>query len=140
MSADGTSPDNNTQEHSPLSQISYRPDPDLSSEIRKRETGADSPHDLARTAAKRYYAAVREEQPDLDEEEWHFWIDLLNGVWVNDPMSVRHLWVNVEDAEDYYFEKHGVDRDLMLKKSKSWSFAESLAVVDYAERWWAENA
>lgn len=124
---------------SDITQISYRPTPDLTQNIESRLQPARSPHDLARTAATRYYAVVDEARPDLAESEWMLLVDLLNGVWTRDPLSVRHLWANIEDAEDFYFKKHSVNRSDLLAKAKDWSFAESLSVVDYIERWWAQN-
>lgn len=109
---------------------------------------ASSPTLAARLAAadgttaqrdlERYYqsldTALRE--ISLSESEWDYLRDILNGTYI-DAATARLLWAEVEDAEEEYREKWGVNPTDLSGRLRTLSPFQCLAVVDAIERWWA---
>jgi len=89
---------------------------------------------LISTLLERYGEVVRRHLPALSEDEWHLILEVTNG-WVatDRPESVRYLWLEIEDlAPDA-----GAEATELAKKLQGLDYAELLAIVDRAERYWA---
>jgi hypothetical protein len=109
---------------------------------------ASSPTLAARLAAadgttaqrdlERYYqsldTALRE--VSLTEPEWNYLRDILRGTFI-DTNTARLLWAEVEDAEDEYGAKWGVDPTDLSGRLRTLSPFQCLAIADAIERWWA---
>lgn len=101
---------------------------------------------LLAAVADRYQALVREAMPALPLEQWLLIFDALNGVWMQEPASlaVNGLPLEVADAVrlNRLHDKWGVgDREAAALVDRLYSapFAERLAIVDAAERFWARD-
>ena len=87
---------------------------------------------------ERYYqsldTALRE--VSLTEPEWNYLRDILRGTFI-DTNTARLLWAEVEDAEDEYGAKWGVDPTDLSGRLRTLSPFQCLAIADAIERWWA---
>jgi hypothetical protein len=86
----------------------------------------------------RYAEIVRRSVPDLSVPEWKLVVYSLNGVIHDPPSMISALWHGIEDSIslDKLDTKWDVDGAALVKKLKRLSFAENVAVVDIAERYW----
>lgn len=114
--------------------------PDLMIEqLEARERDESSRSGLLARIVDRYAETVRRELPDLEVGEWKLLCDSLNGV-IHEPAGhVGWFAAGVEDSIrlDKLDEKWKVDGKALIRKLSRMSFAQSLAVVDTAERYWA---
>lgn len=89
---------------------------------------------------ERYFAMLAESRRRLRQQfsdrEIALLVDLFNGTLFADTFSISYLAAEVEDAEDEWSPKWGVDRDALLDKLHGLSYADSAALVDAIERWW----
>src|SRR5574343_1094538 len=109
---------------------------------------ASSPTLAARLAAadgttaqrdlERYYQSLDAALRDiaLSESEWNYLRDILRETFI-DTNTARLLWAEVEDAEDEYGEKWGVDPTDLSGRLRTLSPFQWLALADAIERWWA---
>lgn len=90
----------------------------------------------------RYGAITAEECPELSEAEWSLLCDILNGFWsISDSRPeidpAKFLWAEVSDSEpDGAGEKWGVDIPAFAKRLREMRFAESVAILEVAGRFW----
>lgn len=122
--------------------IQFR-DSDLSEQLDLRTSNfLDSRGQVARRDLGRYYKALEEtlRQIPLSDREALLICDLSNGtLW--DPMTVTMLWAQVADSlEEGYDKKWGVDGEALTQKLRKLNHFQCQAVVDAAERFWAENS
>lgn len=129
--------------HDNKNRIQYRAFGPLLERLQERSRAAGAPElsDVAHRDAERYYALLAEtlKTVTLTEAEAMLLCDALNGVLAAEPPAVaRLLWAQVEDAVrlDGLAEKWGVNGIALVGELKSYSFAQCLAVIDAAERWW----
>lgn len=89
---------------------------------------------------ERYFAMLRESRKRLvaqfTDEEIGLLVDLFNGTLFADAFSLAYLAAEVEDAEDEWFPKWGVERAAIVDKLRGLSYADSAALIDAVERWW----
>ena len=99
-----------------------------------------SPHLVARRDLERYYALLAEglRRVDLTTGEASLVVDVLNGT-ILDGRTAAFLWAEIEDGIrlDSLDKKWSIDGKALVEKAKAWGLAESLAVSDAAERYWA---
>lgn len=74
----------------------------------------------------------------LSENEMALVMDVLNGVMFSDTISIHMVYAEVEDgiSMDRLDQKWGVDGKILSEKIKKLKYAEKVALVDAAERWW----
>jgi len=91
---------------------------------------------------ERYYTVLDRalRTVSLTENEALLIVDVLNGS-ILDTLSVRMLWAGVEDAInlDKVDEKWGINGAALVEKLRSLGEIQCLAVVDAAERFWADE-
>ena len=113
-------------------------DPAMGEAIQARQQSMDtSTNTVARRDLSRYYMVLEEARPVFTKAEAQLLVDVFNGI-IFQPidMGARLLWAALEDAEEAYFEKHGVKKGAIVKRLHGLSFAEALAVIDAIERSW----
>lgn len=103
---------------------------------------ADSRGIVASRDLERYYALLADaiRSVTLSEGEASLIVDACNGtIW--DSVSVSLLWALVDDAcsADNLDTKWGVNGAELVTKLRALSLAETIAVVDAAERFWARS-
>lgn len=121
--------------------ISFRASsPTLAARFAAPDGEAYSPGTTAQRDLERYYqsldSALRE--ISLSESEWNYLRDILRGTFI-DVTTARLLWAEVEDAEEEYREKWGVNPTDLSGRLRTLSPFQCLAVADAIERWWAEQ-
>lgn len=120
-----------------MDKIQFRPGP-FGPEIGSRTHATGSAGSTARTMAERYAEVCRRSLPHFEPAEWLTITDALNG-----HLPAPHLddWrLSVEDLILYEggAKRHSVtDADGLLAKIRALSFAECVACLDLAERYWA---
>lgn len=112
-----------------------RSDTGLSHEVARRVDGRHSRNEVARRDLERYYAVLRRSLPTFDRQEALAILDATNGT-AFDPTTVGLLWADVDDAEGLG-EKWGIDRHALVARLRGLTYAESMALVDAAERFWS---
>lgn len=96
------------------------------------------------TIAERYDEAVRSHARDLalSTDEWLLVCEALNGLgldgWDGSATRVRFAWPTIADAITLngLDEKWGVDAAVLTARLCDCSYADLLALVDMAERFW----
>ncbi|MDQ7789587.1 MAG: hypothetical protein RDU41_05975 [Clostridia bacterium] len=85
-----------------------------------------------------YKRALRE--VDLNTKEAMLIVDSLNGTVFTDPLSATLLWANIEDSIrlDDLDAKWDVDGAALATKLRGLTSIQAMAVVDAAERFWAD--
>lgn len=85
-----------------------------------------------------YKRALRE--VDLSTKEAMLIVDSLNGTMFIDPLSATLLWANIEDSIrlDGLDAKWEVDGAALVTKLRGLTSIQAMAVVDAAERFWAD--
>ena len=90
----------------------------------------------------RLYALYRRalKEVELTDEELRLIVDVLNGSAM-DARSAGMLWASIEDAcnLDGVDSKWEVDGKALVKKLEGLSPLQCLAIVDAAERFWADE-
>lgn len=111
---------------------------------------SEIPVEPLRKAASRYFALIEKELAaiDLSVSEASLICDALNGVAIWDWGCIGSLpagstlCIELADAVNPAIGglagAHGVDGDLFLAKVGQWNEAQCLAVLDAAERFWAD--
>lgn len=74
----------------------------------------------------------------LSADEMALILDVLNGVIFSDTISIHMVYAEVEDGigMDQLDQKWSVDGKALSEKIKNLEYAEKVALVDAAERWW----
>lgn len=88
----------------------------------------------------RYYdaLALALASVDLTSGEALLLVDTLNGSHI-DLSLAQMLHYEVEDCEQEYFTKWGVDRAALIATVRGWSLLQRLAVADAVERAWGNT-
>ena len=107
--------------------------------LQQRAAPGQSPGSIAARDLERYYALLAVSLPALSELETMALRDALNGT-VLDVSTARLLWAGVDDAIrlDGLAEKWGIDGVALVARLRGLTLAQSLALVDAVERYWAE--
>lgn len=88
---------------------------------------------------ERYGEIVRRHAPALSLGEWCAICDANNGCFMDDiPESVTMLWANVADSPGIG-EKWAVDADDLVRRMRGLTYAESIAVAEVVQRFWADT-
>lgn len=78
--------------------------------------------------------------PELTEAEASLICDVMNGT-INEPVnSIRMLPIELDDADQSYYEKWGVDKRALVAHIRSLTTAGLAAIVDGVERFWKNRA
>lgn len=113
-------------------------------EARQARPGEDQSVDRSATIAKsldRYFYAIAAARRDLRERfnsaEQGLLLDVANGALFASPCAIGFLEHEVAAAiTDGLAEKWQVDGPALIEKLTALSYAEKLALIDAAERWW----
>jgi hypothetical protein len=107
-------------------------DPDQEAGIQRAISGSTQ-------AADRYYhlinGGVREIRQLFDERELGLLLDLSCGT-LYIPAMFTAFHMEVEDAEDLYFEKWQVNRESLIGKCKSLSTVQAAGLIECIEYFW----
>lgn len=78
---------------------------------------------------------------ELSRDEACYLVDVLNGHLTSRPETARLLYAEVEDGNIYdgLGDKWKVDEKALSAKLKGYSLIQNLAIIDAAERFWAEG-
>lgn len=112
--------------------------------IADHQSKGDSTSGIINAAVDRLQYLINTAEPDhLTDAEWMLIYDARNGA-VNTPIAqaVSGLVGAIEDAIalDGADRTHGVDGPALIAKLRGLDRLGRMAVIDRAERWWAENA
>lgn len=110
----------------------------LTDDLERRASRRLSPDLVARRDLTRYYEMLRRSLPRFPRAEALAILDVCNGV-LFDPWSAPLIWASVADA-DGLGEKWRIDQAALAERLRGLSYAEALAVVDAAERFWLASA
>jgi len=107
------------------------------------EEGLRSRSSMISMMADRYHALVERHMPRLELAQWLLIFDALNGCWMLDNASgaANGLPLEIADADRLSGagEKWGVDGQALASQLAQLGFAERIAIVDTAERFWAQD-
>ena len=105
--------------------------------------------DVIRAALARYYETCRRHVATLGlaREELALVCDALNGVWLtadhdSGAAQLAVTWAGIADAIqlDGLAKKHKVsDADGLIARLQKLSYADTVALVDFVERFWADD-
>ncbi len=117
-------------------------------EARQARSGEEQSYDRSSIIAKsldRYFYALAAARRGLRERfsagEQGLLLDVANGALFASPCAIGFLEHEVAAAlVDGAAEKWHVDGPALMKKLKELSYAEKLALIDAAERWWNRAA
>ena len=119
---------------------SIRLRPGVATEIEARESPSTSRSQVINRDLDRLYALYKRTLPEiqLSVPEAMLIVDALNGTVFYDAGSATLLWASVEDSIrlDGLADKWGVDGKALVEKLRGLTPAQSLAVIDAAERFW----
>lgn len=121
---------------SPVQKFSISLPPKIVDALAIRE-GERSP--IIASSLERYFEILRRELTSLrlSRGEMGMILDVLNGTAFSEPFSMQLLDAEIEDAlQDSYAEKWEIDGPALVHKLRAASFAQKVAVIDAAERWW----
>lgn len=86
----------------------------------------------------RYGELISRHMPAFTLAEWCAVCDANNGSILDDfPSTVSLLWANVADSEGIGH-KWEIDPAKLIKKMRGLDFAESMAVAEVVQRFWAD--
>lgn len=112
---------------------------DLEEKLHVRKSDFHTSHNIvARRDLERFYKLLQKELPTYSEAEAHLLVDVFNGT-LFEPLEMVMLWASVSDAEDAYFQKWDVEKDDIVQRLRTLSFAEQVATIDAIERFWADS-
>ena len=117
-------------------------------EARQARSGEEQSYDRSAVIARsldRYFYALAAARRALRERfsaaEQGLILDVANGALFASPCAVGFIEHEVADAiADGYAEKWHVDGPALVEKLAALTYAEKLALIDAAERWWHRAA
>ena len=114
---------------------------EMKARLEERKQNTDpSIHQVARRDLQRYNALVDAVRPTFAENEAWLLLDILNGTKFEPiEMSLGLLWASLDDAEGFYYEKHGVEKEAFVSRLRDLTEAEALATIDAIERFWNDS-
>ena len=114
---------------------------EMKARLEERKQNTDpSIHQVARRDLQRYNALVDAARPTFAEDEAWLLLDVLNGTHFEPiEMSLSMLWASLDDAEEMYYEKHGVEKEAFVSRLRDLTEAEALATIDAIERFWNDS-
>ena len=121
--------------------ISFRPGEIKDDLVLRTDDGADDAtgkllSETARRDLERYYSLLRVSLPQFSTGEALLICDAMNGT-ITEPHTASLVWAVVADAlEDGLAEKWHVDGEALVKRLRSLTPFEQLAVADACERFW----
>jgi len=97
----------------------------------------ESTNTAARRDLRRYNVLLDSVRPVFTRDQALLLVDVFNGTHFEPiEMSLSALWASLADAEDAYWQKHGVEKEPFVERIHDLSEAEALAVIDAIERFW----
>lgn len=114
--------------------------PPLDRLIQERTGDFRPPTAVVNTVADRYLELVERHRPALTVAEWALVFDALNGTITWDSaegLAATGSRIAHAIDRDGLAEKWGVDGPALLATLRGLSYAETVALVDVAERFWA---
>lgn len=124
--------------------IQFRPGP-LTSHLAARSGGTMTANEVARRDLDRYYAILGRELATVEftDAEWMALRDALNGTLAEAWWSANELATEIEDAlADGLGERWGLSATqgrALVERLRQLSPAQTFAVIDAVERWWARQ-
>ena len=117
-------------------------------EARQARSGEEQSYDRSAVIAKsldRYFYALSAARRGLRERfsagEQALLLDVANGALFASPCAINFIEHEVAAAlADGLAEKWQVDGPALIEKLTALSYAEKLALIDAAERWWNRSA
>ena len=116
--------------------------PPLQRLIASRRSHADDAVNVSgaiNTAIERYLEIMRRHMPPFTCAEWCAIFDALNGTWLTDAWSPTYIFAEVYDSPGLAQKWH-IEQAALVHRLQTLSYAESVAVADAAERFWAANS
>lgn len=115
--------------------------PGLQRLLRGRVADDQSPTQVITRAVARYDELCRHHLPVLDGPQWNVIFDALNGWGMLAEREVQFAEHEIADAirMDGADKRHGADGTGLMAAMRTWRYAEWVAVVDAAERFWARH-
>ena len=96
-----------------------------------------STNTVARRDLERYNVLLDSVRPVFTRDQAMLLVDVFNGTHFEPiEMSLSALWASLDDAEDAYYQKHGVEKEAFVERVHNLTKAETLAVIDAVERFW----
>lgn len=113
-------------------------------ESRAGGDGSRSVSSIINACADRYLETVRRHMPELSADEWMLVFDALGGgALAGDgaARAVQSLPYSISDAIalDNLAAKWSVDGSALVEKLEAMDWCQRLAVIDTAERFWADG-
>jgi hypothetical protein len=111
---------------------------EMKARLEERKQNTDSSiNQVARRDLERYNTLVDAVRPTFAENEARLLLDVFNDKRF-EPIetTLRLLWASLDDAEDIYYQKHGVEKEAFVSRIHDLSEAEALATIDAIERFW----
>jgi hypothetical protein len=96
-----------------------------------------STNTVARRDLERYNVLLDSVRPVFTRDQAMLLVDVFNGTRFEPiEMSLSALWASLDDAEEAYYQKHGVEKEPFVERIHDLTKAEALAVIDAIERFW----
>lgn len=115
-------------------------DPALERELAARTVEETAPNEIARRDLLRYYDLLERTRLTLNfnENEYLLIMEALKGTLFNADVAGM-IWAEVEDGirMDHLDSKWGVDADGLIRRLRTLSLIQNLALADVAERFWS---
>jgi hypothetical protein len=108
-------------------------DDDTKQILAAREVGQGTRSEVIRACVTRYAEICRREMPELAAAEWRIVVEVLDEKWLAAGHPAIHVPATLGDSS-----KPGAQA--LGAKLREMFFAELVAVVDEAERYWAAKA
>jgi len=117
---------------------SFRPAPDVDLAVSWNGGGWSYSGRLAEIS-DRYIEILRHNPPpQLSEAEMNAVRDVLNGTWLQPAVMIEGaIELEVSDAMPELAEKWSIDKEALLEKLRGMNFAQSVALVEVVEKYWA---
>jgi hypothetical protein len=91
----------------------------------------------ARRGLNRHNTFLDIVRPVFTRDQAMLLVDVFNGTHFEPiEMSLSALWASLDEAEDAYYQKHGVEKEAFVKRVHDLTKGETLAVIDAIERFW----
>lgn len=108
-------------------------------EIERRTSPDGSANITARTMAERYATVCSHSLPFFEVSEWNLIQDYMTFSGPADLFTWRHSVINGIKIDGASKRHNTPDANSLIDRIESLSFAESIAILDRIERFWAEG-
>jgi hypothetical protein len=117
---------------------SFRPAPDVNLAVNWNGGGQSYSGRLAQIS-DRYIEILRHNPPpQMSEAEMNAVCDALNGTLLQPAAMIEGaIELEISDAMPELAQKWSIDKEALLKKLRSMNFAQSVALLEAVEKYWA---